>query len=316
MSVGKLRQIAVLASALLMAGFVLPVATRAANKHGADLVVHVKIEHLGTPPHILVGASGSAPRFTVVVTTENRGDVASGASRTSLTIKSGAFTRVYQWKVDRLGTHNRDRESPPHSVLVENFDPDLGFTVVTGKADHLHAVRETNEGNNAQKKEIAVEPREWDVSDWVTEVVGQGADNVTRAGQGFYLRFQKYDDGFVYQAYGAVTDTPKRYPGCASISGSKTVTQTPWANSVLKIDSNLKTYHASVPTSMNNFFASCNFGTTSVQIQAAFIDLSTSKTVTPKKDPDDTELQGVDQLSTAVGTEGWAWTFNAHLPKR
>src|SRR2546423_1660184 len=124
MSVGKHRQIGVLASALLMAGFVLPAATRAANKHGADLVVHVKIEHLGTPPHILVGASGSAPRFTIVVTTENRGDVASAASRTSLTIKSGAFTRVYQWKVGRLGTHGRDQESPPHSVLVEHFDPD------------------------------------------------------------------------------------------------------------------------------------------------------------------------------------------------
>ena len=48
MSAGKLRQIAALAAALLMAGFVLPVATHAANKHGADLVVHVKVEHLGT----------------------------------------------------------------------------------------------------------------------------------------------------------------------------------------------------------------------------------------------------------------------------
>src|SRR5436305_9085911 len=252
MSVGKLRQIAALASALLMAGFVLPVATHAANKHGADLVVHVKVEHLGTPPHILVGASGSAPRFTIVVTTENRGDVASGASRTSLTIKSGAFTRVYQWKVAPLGTHNRDRQSPPHSVLVENFDPDLGFTVVTGKADHLHAVRETDEGNNEQKKEIAVEPREWDVSDWVTEGVGQGTDNVTRAGQGFYLRFQKYDDGFVYQAYGAVTDTPKRYAGCASVSGSQTGTETARADSALTIESNLETYHASSRSSIDN----------------------------------------------------------------
>jgi hypothetical protein len=312
MSVGKLRQIAVLASALLMAGFVLPVATRAANKHGADLVAHVKIEHLGTPPHILVGASGSAPRFTVVVTTENQGDVASVRSKTALTIKSGALTRVYQWRVGVLGT----RERSAHSVLVENLEPDLGFTVVTGKADYHRTVRETDERNNEQKKEIAVEPREWDVSDWATEDVGQGTDNVTQAGQGFYLRFQKYDHGFVYQAYGSVTDTPKRYPGCTALSGSKTVTQTPWANSVLKIDPDLKTYDAFVDIPPNNFFATCNVATTSFQIQVAFLGLSTSKASTPKKDPDDTELQGVDQMSTAVGTQGWAWTFKAHLPKR
>jgi hypothetical protein len=192
----------------------------------------------------------------------------------------------------------------------------VGFTVVTGKADYHHAVHETDERNNEQKKEIAVEPREWDVSNWATEDVGQGADNVTQAGQGFYLRFQKYDHGFVYQAYGSVTDTPKRYPGCTSVTGSKTVTQTPWGNSVLKIDPDLKSYDAFVDIPPNNFFATCNFATTPFQIQVAFLGLSTSKASTPQKDPDDTELQGVDQESTPVGTQAWAWTFKAHLPKR
>ena len=311
----KARWAAVSAVALLGAGLVFPVAAGAGRQHGRDLVVHLDVGGLGTPPHILVGASGTAPRFRVEVTTSNEGDVATGPSTTALIIKSGALTRVYQWRVPGLAPRGQRKHTADHTVVVENLEPDLGFTEVKAQADYHRVVSETNKRNNEQKTKIAVEPREWDVPNWFGEDAGSGADNVTRAGEGFYLRFQEYDGGFVYQAYGPVTDTPKKYPGCASVSGSKTVTQTPWAGSNLKINSDLRSYSAFVPTSSNNFFASCNFANASFQIQVAFVDLSTGGGPF-KKDPEDTVLEGTDSTSTPGGTQGWGWTFRAHLPKR
>ena len=313
LSSAKLVSVVALCTALGGGSFAIAatVSKRAGTRHGRDLVVDVNIEDLGAPPHILVGASGTAPRFLVDVRTRNKGDVAAGPSKTALIIKSGPRTRVYQWNVGALRSHGQ----ADHKILVENLEPDLGFTKVKAMADYHNAVRETNKRNNEQTQEIAVEPREWDVSPWTTEDTGSGVDNLTKTGDGFYLRFQKYDHGFAYQAYGPVTDTPKTYPGCAPVSGSKTVTQTPWAGSLLKIDPDLRTYDAFVPTSSNNFFATCTIGSSSFQIQVAFVDLSTGKAVS-KKDPDDRVLEGVDSMSLpGGGTESWTWTFTAHLPK-
>lgn len=295
-------------SVLLLAGVALPVAARAAKKHGPDLVVRVAVDDLGTPPHILVGASGTAPRFRVVVRTENQGDRTAGRSKTSLTIDSGELAKPYRWKVKRLGPG----DTTQHTVVVEDLRPDLGFTDVRAKADSNHAVGETDEGNNAQAEKVAVEPREWDVPMWNAEATRAGIDNVTKAGAGFYLRFQKYDAGFVYQASGPVTDTPKSYPGCALVFGSKTITQTPWGGSVFKIDPDLRGYHAFVPAASSSFMATCGSGGASFPIQVGFLALETGPG-SPKKQPEDAELEGVDSVTTAG--ESWAWKFRARVPK-
>jgi hypothetical protein len=290
-------------AALLGAALVFPAAA-SAKAHGPDLVVRVKIEDLGTPPRILLGASGTAPRFTIVVRTENTGDRAAGPSKAKLHLHSGILAQPFgPWTVKPLGPGQGD----DHTVIVHDLTPDLGFTDVVASVEYKNAI-------HAQQKKIAVEPREWDVSKWTTEDTGFSIDNATNAGTGFYLRFQKYDHGFVYQAFGPVTDTPKSYPGCAPVSGSKTITQTPWAGSIVTIDPDLLTYDGFVPTSTNSFMATCNIGGSSFPLQVAFIDLTTGKVV-PKKKPDDTELSGTDTVPVGGGTETSSWDFTAHVPK-
>ncbi len=133
-----------------------------------DLVLtKVKVEGLGRDPYLAIGHSGEAQRFVVRVTTANHGKATSGPSRTGVYISPGTneLGNPRQVKVGRL----KPGRSATSSLIVNGYEPDLGFSQIKALADATHRVSESHEGNNSRPgPRLPVVARNWDVVQFET----------------------------------------------------------------------------------------------------------------------------------------------------
>jgi hypothetical protein len=280
-------------------------------------ITEFEVTGIGDHPNLVVSPNGTVPRIGLKVTTRNIGDKVAPTSRTVVLVDDGGdVSQVIAIPVRRLPPHSQHAQF----VQVTGLKLRLGFTEFTAVANFNHTVKERDPHNDRRPgPKVPVEARQWTVNDWTSDVTNPFGSSKTESEGGFYLRFDRYDDAaeqFLYKPYGPIKNTQDESGTCNG-AGSKTVTQTPWANSFLRIDANLEHYGAEVTSAQDApkypITFTCLGGLTSTQ-EAGFEDLVAFKgtrTFVPMS-PDDTELSGTTtpEPDTFIG-----WRFSAVVPK-